>query len=89
MDSVPKYLESVLDKGLNFEFHIKSLLKKLKITLYLKRNVQISTKIYKIYYAHVFMKISYLMTFWAQAGKNNINKLQSVQNKIVKQLFQK
>lgn len=87
-----KYLGLILDKELKFTDHIEHLISKLhSLSFMLGRTAYLfngKTK-YLIYHANISSILNYLAAFWGQARKQDIEKLQVAQNKLLKILFQK
>ena len=90
-DSI-KYLGLILDKDLNFKEHIdyiiKKIRKKMPIIVRLKYKLDTLSKL-KIYYAFVYSNIQYGCEIYGKSTHTHLNKLQSLQNKIIGFLFKK
>lgn len=87
-----KYLGLFLDKDLLFSEHIDQLINKLYgISYCFKINAKYfndKTK-FLIYNAFVSSILYYLAAFWGQARKGDLEKLQVVQNRLLKNLFRR
>jgi exonuclease III len=85
-----KYLGIVVDEKLNWRQHIEELEKNLVKTVksfrlirnYLPNRVKL-----KIYYAYIHSKIKYGISLYGTAGKTLLNKIQVLQNRAIKTLF--
>ncbi len=85
-----KYLGTYLDDQLNWKAHINYLSQKLtKILCAFKVIKKLIPKQYRyqLYYAYHYFQICYGIETCGIATKSNLNKIQILQNKIIKVLF--
>ena len=90
-DSV-KYLGLIIDKKLNFKHHIdytiNKIRKRIPAIIRIKNKLDTPTKL-KIYYAFIYSNLQYGCEIYCNSTKKHLNKLQSLQNKLVGFLFKK
>ena len=87
-DSV-KFLGVTLDEHLKFDIHINNVCNKLKSlfhVFYNIRNFLSKDNIKTIYFSLVYSRIKYAITVYGQAGSTKMNKIQVLQNKLLKVL---
>ena len=86
-----KYLGLVLDDILNYNEHIQSicnsLLKYFGIFNHIKHKVN-KTTARQLYFAFVFSRIKYDIEIYGNCSERNVNKIQTMQNKLLKLLLQ-
>ena len=87
-----KYLGVILDENLTWNEHISDVCNKLKryfkIFYHLRRNINIE-QVKVTYYALIYSKIKYGITVYGFANKDKINRIQILQNKLLKVLLSK
>merc|ERR1712105_404872 len=84
-----KFLGLTIDENLSFNLHINELCCKLKSLFHIFFNIRdyISKKeIQSIYYALIYSRIKYGINIYGQAGVTKINKIQTLQNQLLKVL---
>ena len=82
-----RYLGVILDYRLNWSNHTEYVRNKIKYLLYVFYKLKQTTSIFVmriIYYAFFHSIVSYGIIAWGGAYNNNINQLQSLQNRILK-----
>ena len=86
-----KYLGLVLDEKLNYNEHVQSicnsLLKYFGIFNHIKHKVNKKTA-RQLYFAFVFSRIKYGIEIYGNCSDRNVNKIQIMQNKLLKLLLQ-
>lgn len=85
-----RYLGVILDENLNWNDHIdtltSSLIKLCNSFKIIKHQVPDKNKI-NLFYAYIYSKINYGIEVYGAASKSQINKIQRLQNKAIKILF--
>ena len=87
-----KFLGITLDENLSWNLHIDEVCRKLKSFFHIFYNIReyLSKKeIQSIYYALVYSRIKYGINVYGQAGSTKINKIQTLQNQLLKVLSNK
>ena len=82
-----KYLGVILDQELNFNLHVKSLLKSIRfknMLLYRARKKMTSEALLKVYVSHALSVIDYADILYTNAGKTELDSLQRQQNRALK-----
>ena len=82
----------MLDENLSWNLHIDEVCRKLKSFFHIFYNIReyLSKKeIQSIYYALVYSRIKYGINVYGQAGSTKINKIQTLQNQLLKVLSNK
>ena len=86
-----KYLGLLLDEKLNYNEHVQSicnsLLKYFGIFNHIKHKVNKKTA-RQLYFAFVFSRIKYGIEIYGNCSERNMNKIQTMQNKLLKLLLQ-
>lgn len=85
-----KYLGLIIDSNLAWNEHIKSLIKKVNPYIGVFRRISFicGDDVKKmLYYAYFYSNITYLLTVWSGTKKENIGKLEIIQNKCIRNLF--
>ena len=86
-----KYLGLVLDEKLNYNEHVQSicnsLLKYFRIFNHIKHKVNKKTA-RQLYLTFVFSRIKYGIEIYGNCSERNVNKIQTMQNKLLKLLLQ-
>lgn len=86
-----KYLGLVLDENLSFKQHIDHVMKKIRpfIPLMWKKGKYIPMRKRKqLYYAYVQSHITYMLPIYSAGSKTKVDRLQRVQNRCLKALYQ-
>ena len=84
-----KFLGLILDENLTWNQHIDELCCKLKGLFHIFYNIReylSKREIQSIYYALVYSRIKYGINIYGQAGTSKINKIQTLQNQLLKVL---
>ena len=87
-----KFLGITLDENLSWNHHIDDVCRKLKSFFHIFYNIReyLSKKeIQSIYYALVYSRIKYGINVYGQAGSTKIDKIQTLQNQLLKVLSNK
>ena len=87
-----KFLGVTLDEGLTWTQHINELCSKLKSLFHIFYNIRSylsKENIKTIYYTLIYSRIKYGISLYGQAGKAKINKIQTLQNQLLKVLSKK
>ena len=87
-----KFLGITLDENLSWNHHIDDVCRKLKSYFHIFYNIReyLSKKeIQSIYYALVYSRIKYGINVYGQAGSTKIDKIQTLQNQLLKVLSEK
>ena len=87
-----KFLGIILDEHLTWKLHINEVCNKLKRLFHIFYNIRrylSKENIKTLYYALIYSRIKYGLTVYGQAGKTNLNKIQVLQNKLLKVLSSK
>ena len=87
-----KYLGLILDENLNWNAHISSVCSKLKRyfkVFYSIRNFLTKQHITTIYYTLIYSHVKYGLSIYGFTNKKNLDKLQKVQNQLLKVLTKK
>ena len=87
-----KFLGITLDENLSWNHHIDDVCRKLKSFFHIFYNIReyLSKKeIQSIYYALVYSRIKYGINVYGQAGSTKIDKIQTLQNQLLKVLSEK
>lgn len=87
-----KYLGLILDSTLSWADHIKHVEKKVaslcgilrRVSYFVSRSILL-----KFYFAHIHSCLSYLILAWGRASKSSLRKLQTLQNRCLKTIFNK
>lgn len=87
-----KYLGLILDSTLSWADHIKHVEKKVssfcgvlrRVSYFVSRSILL-----KFYFAHIHSCLSYLVLTWGRASKSSLMKLQTLQNRCLKTIFNK
>ena len=87
-----KFLGLTLDENLSWNQHIEELCNKLKSLFHVFYNIRNYVKkeeIQAIYYALVYSRIKYGINIYGQAGSTKMLKIQTLQNQLLKVLYEK
>lgn len=87
---VLKYLGMNFDSNLTYEYHINTIAKRLSPTVGLIRKLKYSLPksiLLNIYYSLIHSNLNYMSLIWGSASKTNLNKLQVLQNRAMKYIY--
>jgi len=85
-----KYLGLTIDEKLNWDKHVDDIFKKLTgfVGAFRHINSFLSSKCKNMFYfAHIQSILSYLIPIWANTSQYNINRVQRLQNKAIKAIY--
>lgn len=85
-----KYLGVIIDEDINWNLQVCEMKKKCRriVGIFRRISQQVPEKIKRpIYFNLFYSKISYGLSIWGNTSKQNIKKLQSLQNKAIQNIF--
>ena len=90
--SFVKYLGVIIDENLTWDLHINEICTKLKSLFHVFYNIRdylSIDNIKTIYYTLIYSRIKYGITLYGQAGTKRLNRVQTLQNQLLKVLLGK